>query len=411
MDGKVPIGSSANDVLTTGEWIQQYLGKQEPVVRVRIVQWWYRLTAPAESVKDASFIQRELVRRGRIASSMLFFFLLLLLVFALPLGISTANLIVIVVASLLLVVVVIAVLFNRRGKSHITGLLIASAFSMGLGTVILTSPGGLTAGSLSLFDLLVFSELFVASLLPVNWVILAALLNSIFIIVTLTVMPESPDLAYAMHTIAYVILLRPIALHFVVSLVLWLWVRSAGRASQRAERAEVIAAHQHSLAMQEHIVAQQKRALDASIEQIMHIHVLVANGDLSARVPLNEGMLLWPLAIALNNLLSRMQHLQHIEREFVQMLPRFQRGNLAEYELQRAKGELESLLLCVREARQANHCIRALRSGTLLDPLIQEISGQYIFPLPPNACHITRLLSHTENNSTLIVNKSAGGKL
>jgi methyl-accepting chemotaxis protein len=53
--------------------------------------------------------------------------------------------------------------------------------------------------------------------------------------------------------------------------------------------------------------AQQKRELEASIQQIVQVHAQVANGDFSARVPLGQRDTLWEVAGALNNLLARLQ--------------------------------------------------------------------------------------------------------
>src|SRR6266516_1994247 len=416
MEGKFPVEAPAKETFVAGELMQQYFGMQEPAVRTRIVRCWYRLTVPTCLAKGSGFSQGMLLWRERLASSLFFFFLLALLALVLPLSIFTIDLPAILVAGLLLVVALIAVGFNRAGKPHIAGLLIATGLGMGVCSVILTSSGGLGVDTLSLFDLLVFSELFVASLLPVRWVILVAFLNSSFVIAALIVMPETPGLASAMRASAYMIALRPVALYFIVAGVLWLWICSATRAMKRAEQAELIATHQYMIAMQEHVTARQKHLLDASIEQIMQTLVQVANGDFKARVPLKEGALLWPLAIALNNLLSRIQRLQQIEQEFLQMLPRFQKGKLAEYELQRVREEVRLLKLIIQDARQSNQCIHALRNGTLLDPLIQELNGQYLSPLPPYTRNVrntpTLPLPRSGNDdTTVILPDSDGGTL
>ena len=176
------------------------------------------------------------------------------------------------------------------------------------------------------------------------------------------------------------VILWIVVLHVVISGVVWLWVQSAARANERADQAEEIATQQQAIAEQEHSVVLQKRMLDSSIGQIMCTHVQVANGNLTARVPVQEAVALQPLAIALNNLLNRLQRLRQVEQEFLSILPYLQRGKQAEYELQRAKGEVDLLLRAIHEGRQANRCIRLPRGGTLLDPLFQELNGQYISP-------------------------------
>jgi hypothetical protein len=359
MEGKVPMRSPAKEPFIAGELMQQYFGLQEPMACARVVQWWYRLT-------------------GRL-----------------------------MVACLLLFTALLAIGFNRAGKPHIVGLLIAASLNMGIYCLILTGSGALGIDTLALFDLLVFSELFVASLLPVKWVILVAFLKSGFVVAALLALPKTPDLAYAMQTSVYMLLLRPIALYFIVAAVLWLWIGSAMRALKRVEQAELLATH-------EYMIACQKYLLDASIDQVMQTLVQVANGNLKARVPLKEGALLWPLTIALNNLLSRIQRLQQIEQEFLQMLPGFQQGKLAQYELQRAQEEVRLLKLIIQDARQNNRCMRTLRGGTLLDPLMQELNGQFLSPLPPYIRNVRNSATHPlpfAGDDPVILPDSDGGAL
>jgi len=60
---------------------------------------------------------------------------------------------------------------------------------------------------------------------------------------------------------------------------------------------------------------EQKRQLDAGIQQILQTHVAVANGDLKVRAPLTQDHVLWQVAAALNNLIARLQSLSDTERE------------------------------------------------------------------------------------------------
>jgi hypothetical protein len=412
MEGKVPMRSPAKEPFIAGELMQQYFGMQEPMARARIVRWWYRLTADVKGSsfsKGNSFSQNVLLWREQLASVLIFFFLLVLLALVLPLSIFTINLPTMVVASLLVCSALIAIGFNRAGKPHLAGLLIAASLNMGICCLILTGSGGLGIDTLALCDLLVISELFVASLLPIKWVILVVFLNSSFVVAALLALPKTPALAHAMQASAYMLLLRPLALYFIVATVLWLWVSSTMRTLKRVEQAELLATH-------EYMIAWQKYLLDASIEQVMQTLVQVANGNLKARVPLKEGTLLWPLTIALNHLLSRVQRLQHIEQEFLQLLPGIQQGKLAQYELQRAQEEIRLLRLIIQDARQNNRCMRTLRGGTLLDPLMQELNGQYLSPLPPYIRNVRDSATHPlsfvgDDDAPFILPDSDGGAL
>lgn len=403
--------SPAKEPFIAGELMQQYFGMQEPMTRARIVRWWYRLTVGdvkgSSFSKGNSFSQNVLLWREQLASVLIFFFLLVLLALVLPLSIFTINLPVMLVACLLLFTALLAIWFNRAGKPHVAGLLIAASLSMGICCLILTGSGGIGIDTLALCDLLVISELFVASLLPIKWVILVAFLNSSFVVAALLALPKTPALTQAMRAGAYMLLLRPLALYFIVAAVLWLWICSTMRALKRVEQAELLATH-------EYMIACQKYMLDASVEQVMQTLVQVANGNLKARVPLKEGALLWPLTIALNHLLSRVQRLQQIEQEFLHLLPGIQQGKLAQYELQRAQEEVRLLRLIIQDARQNNRCMRTLRGGTLLDPLMQELNGQYLSPLPPYIRNVRSSATHPlsfAGDDPVILPDSDGGAL
>src|SRR5450755_162999 len=411
MEGKVPMRSPAKEPFIAGELMQQYFGMQEPMTRARIVRWWYRLTVGdvkgSSFSKGNSFSQNVLLWREQLASVLIFFFLLVLLALVLPLSIFTINLPVMLVACLLLFTALLAIWFNRAGKPHVAGLLIAASLSMGICCLILTGSGGIGIDTLALCDLLVISELFVASLLPIKWVILVAFLNSSFVVAALLALPKTPALTQAMRAGAYMLLLRPLALYFIVAAVLWLWICSTMRALKRVEQAELLATH-------EYMIACQKYMLDASVEQVMQTLVQVANGNLKARVPLKEGALLWPLTIALNHLLSRVQRLQQIEQEFLHLLPGIQQGKLAQYELQRAQEEVRLLRLIIQDARQNNRCMRTLRGGTLLDPLMQKLNGQYLSPLPPYIRNVRSSATHPlsfAGDDPVILPDSDGGAL
>ncbi len=381
MDGRISVTSPLERERLTDEWT--LYKPSEAVERSSIVHWWYRLTTPADPLPLATSVQHDAIRRTRIASLLLFFLLLLLVTLVLPVAILVDNRSVLLLTCLLLSLILIAILFNRGGRFHIAGAIVACGLSGVFYTSILTNPAGLTIDSLLLFNGPIIAELFIASLLPGSWIFLATLINSLFIVTTFMMLPETTALAQLMQAKAYLVIMCLVVLHVVTSGVVWLWVHNANQANERANHAEQVAIIQRTIAEQEHAVALQKHTLDSSIGQIMGTHVQIANGNLTARVPVKEVTGLQPLAVALNNLLNRLQRLRQVEQEFLSILPHLQKGKLAEYELQRVKGDLGLLLHAIRESQQSQRCIRIPRGGTLLDPLFQEMNGQYISHLPP----------------------------
>jgi hypothetical protein len=213
-------------------------------------------------------------------------------------------------AVFLTVIIAVSAFFNRRGNVNIAGLILSLSLNLGICLSIIRSPQGLTPDSIAQFDLLVFSELFVASLLPVNWVWASAFFNVTFSCYMLTYAPRTPLFQQVMKTSYYAVLSRPIQLHLLVTVVLFLWVVNANRAIKRADRAEEIARLERNLAQQSKGIKEQKQQLDRSVEQIVETLMHWSNGLLTARVPLNQENVLWQVAGPINNLLGRVQRLR-----------------------------------------------------------------------------------------------------
>lgn len=117
----------------------------------------------------------------------------------------------------------------------------------------------------------------------------------------------------AVATVGLLLLARSITLYAVVAAVAYLWVQSALKALQRADRAELIA----ELERREN---EQKQRLEQEIGQILLTHVRVANGDLNARAPTYQDNALWQIGIALNNLLARFKGALRAERNLLSLM-------------------------------------------------------------------------------------------
>ncbi len=141
----------------------------------------------------------------------------------------------------------------------------------------------------------------------------------------------------------------------------------------------------------ERAAAQQKRDLEIGIEQLLQTHVQVANGNLSARVPLTQEHVLWKIASALNTLLTRTQRLNQEMAQIQQTrintaytLESLQaQAHQITLELQHTQTETAYLVEVLREAKVQNRPISAQPSRTLLAPLYKELAGNYLQPLLP----------------------------
>jgi hypothetical protein len=198
-----------------------------------------------------------------------------------------------------------------------------------------------------------------ASLLPRGSVFLVAIITSTLICLDFFLQPQALDLqqdlaSYSSLLAGEVTLLaRPIALQVLVATVAFLWVRGTERAIARADRAEELAALEHAF-------AEQRRQLEAGVEDILHVLVLVANGQYNVRVsPIQEPQL-WQVGSALNILLNRLQ-----------------RASMTEYEYQRTREEIEHLAASLAAAQAGRPPQWPLLSGTPVDMLLNQLtSGQ-----------------------------------
>jgi hypothetical protein len=240
---------------------------------------------------------------------------MMVLLILLPIGLFSPTSIAIIALCGGLLISFVALLFNRLGFSNVAGLLITSYVFASVCVVILNSPGGLNTTTLGLFYTLVFVEVLAASLLPVNCVLLAAIVNIAFVIGYLSLQMKALEFAHAMPADFYAVVTRVVSVHVFVVLVLWLWVRSATQAIKRADRAEELAIRERQIQELQLAELEQKDELEKGIELILQTHVQVSNGNFQARAPLSQDNLLWQIAYSLNNLIGRMQNYSQAETE------------------------------------------------------------------------------------------------
>ena len=332
-----------------------------------LLGWWYHLAAPARASQDAPVSRRETAQRGRILSLILLLMFVILLA-VLAITISSSNQIALRIVILALIATFLLFFLNRLGYVFMSAILTIVVIDVTFALTVLTAPGGLGAYNLPIFDFLVCSVIAAAFLLPPGSIFLVLVGNMLFIWVDLTYQPHTGELEHilTMSDFGYTVILRPIMLHVVVAIVAFFWVRRALQATQRAQRAEVIAELEHAIAEQGQVIAEQKRQLDVGVQQLLQTHVQAANGNLSVRAPLTQDNVLWQVAISLNTLLARLQ-----------------RSSLAARENHRLNTEIEHLAEALRSAKRRRKPVEYASRGTPLDPVLEEIIGTYIVQASP----------------------------
>jgi hypothetical protein len=327
---------------------------QDTQKHVSVVGHWYRLTAVPEQPYQTSFIKREAERKSRLLSTAVFF-LMLVIALIIPATLFIANHAVLWLCIIMLAICILSLALNRGGKTILAGMIITIMFELAFFlTIVSTRP--FDVANLPLYDMLVLPELLVASLLPGSSIFFAALLNSLFIWADLVFQPRTPLLhQYLSSPLFYVALVRPVVIQILVAVVVYIWVRSTLRAIERADKAEMLAHLEHAL-------AEQKKQLETGIQYILQTHTAISNGNLDARAPLTQDHALWPLANALNTLLTR-----------------FQRSVKTEQQIQTIQVILPPIVNALQEAEVQQRPLPVFQhTGTPLDPLLSWLSGRII---------------------------------
>jgi len=368
----------------------------------RLFGWWYRIAAPPEVPDDAPLHKREAVRIGKL-TSLAFLIEYVYITIVVGVGLSSNRaLLPILIANY--VMMTIGVILNRMQKVRLAGIFAFLTLEVGmiLNIMQVSAAGGLSSFNLSLLDILIQPELIAVSLFPA-WVVLpVAAFNCVFIAGCLMFLPKTAELAHALSLAAYNAYERPIALQIITALVTFLWVSSAIKEMRRADSVGEVNKLTQALAVRQQAEVQEKRQLEDSIKQIIEVHMLVANGNFSARVPLDQNNVLWSIAGSLNNLLARFQRwrqealrLQQTEQAMHQVLQDIQQAKkqgepLKGYRtgtvldpliqealrLQRTEQAAQQLLQDIRQAKERGEPLKAYRTGTALDPLIVEIASE-----------------------------------
>lgn len=323
-----------------------------------LLEQWYHLAAPQEPENSTSR-DRELVRAGRLSSIIL----LLMLCFGftlLPTALNSmnANHLFLIILLVAMAVNVGAFVLNRQGQVRLVGIAMVVTVEAAFVLVVITSPLGISSRSLTTFELIILTELMAVSLLPARSVFLVMACNIVFTFSAITFMHHTPDLILTPLSAYYSALASPLILQIIVAIVTYLWVQGA---HQAIERAEHVAELERAIAEKDREVAEQKVQLEQGIQQILQTQIQAANGNFEVRAPLARDNVLWQVAHSLNNLLSRLQ-----------------RTSQAEGELQRVGTEIGRLVEAVRNARAWRRPIQATRSGTVVDPLAQELHGNML---------------------------------
>lgn len=337
-------------------------GEEHLLHRTGILGFWYNLTAPKWPDRSLPTAERERFRKAELTSLSILAvagFLIALVSNSLA-DPSTAQAVLTMAVGL-----VIAAVLNRTGavrpwRTNTAAIIVPALMMVLLMAAVVEAKGGLRLIWFPAYDLLAL-PIFISSLTS-NWRTpwIFALVAMAFIIIDFTIQPHAiingtgatnfDDIAFETHIwTSWGMVNRHLALSFFAALVGSLGARSVTGAIRRADRAE-------ELAQLEHEVAEQRRQLEIGVQELLSTHVRAANGDFSARAPMNQGNALWQVSASLNNLLARLQ-----------------KTGQSEFQLKRTDQEIDRLADALLQAREGRRPIWPAPTGTRVDRLLDVL--------------------------------------
>jgi len=332
--------------------------------------WWLRLASSSTHRPLQTLADRELARRSDLIAW-------------LTLGLLVATLLLALIAlddrEALLSLVGLALglgltlVLNRLGHVTLAGSLLLGVVAGAIWGYMLASPLGLTMGQLPNYDLLAVTVVVAASVLPRISAFLVAAVNSALIVADYLLRPHHANVVadaalYASVTQQTIsLLVRPIALHLVLAVVAYLWVRGTDRAIRRADRAE-------ELALIESRELERTQALEDGVRSVRQTIAQWAHGDLRARVPVMPLPALRDMRDELNGFIIAFAYLSN-----------------ADSHLRRLQGEVSKLTVALEQWAQGRAAVLPTPSGTALDRVLELLAemrrraSRASAPPPPSA--------------------------
>ncbi|GCE45996.1 hypothetical protein EI42_01291 [Thermosporothrix hazakensis] len=244
--------------------------------------WWLRLTSSGWDKPQDTIARRELTRRSRLTSWILLGSLVALLLFIPAMARDVPSAILVVVAFLFLLLVAVC---NRMGQVLIAGSMLVALMCLATLGVVLMAPGGqITLVYLPAYDFMVVAVVVGASLLPRWAAFIIGAINIILIYADLILQPKAADLQQAIDLYGLAVLAgRPVALHVLVAVVAFLWVRGMDEAVRRADRAEDLRMLEHEMKQAE---ARRAEEIEVFVQSTIRALRFLANGQ--------EGLVMLP---------------------------------------------------------------------------------------------------------------------
>ncbi len=321
------------------------------------IRWWYRLAAPRApaQAEELPLKEREFLRRGKLTSIALLIQLVELCFQLGPAAHDGTNAFPFILASI--VFLIGAVFLNRAGKLLLAGLVVVIVLEVGMISLLALPPGTrLDLGQIPFIFLLIQPLLISVLLFPAWGILVMGMINMSITAMMILLLPQTPAYHSYLQAHAGPMLGIPLLTQLLCALICFIVITSLQESMIRADKAEEITRLQQVMAEQARQELQTKRQLEAGIKEAVNALTRFANGDNQARIQLEQGSPLWPVAGSINNMIGRFVRLREQERP-----------------MERTVAALRDYLREVQMARISGAPLPTPRSGTEVDTLVGEL--------------------------------------
>lgn len=327
------------------------------------INWWCAISLP-QRPPAATPGEREHERYARLTAIMLFVILCTFVPLSpVMLFFSPASPTAPPLAICLACVLTASWISGRMGRQIISASCIILYTFLGVTVPLMTTP--LDASLIPLFSIFTISIILAGALMPPVAALITGLASCLDIgliaLVSLNINTFNQGSQLHMLTVNTLstAVIVPILIQVVIAIIVYATMGNLISAVRRADRAEEIVDLQTEIAEHERKQQRDQKQLEEGLEKIAAAHARIANGDYQARVSLNDGHVLWSIAVPLNNLLNRLQAWKYDSDGL--LMTRQASAYIAEH---------------LRKSLQASPATRhnLPLTGTPLDPVVVEIN-------------------------------------
>ncbi|HET8910899.1 MAG TPA: hypothetical protein VFN23_05525 [Ktedonobacteraceae bacterium] len=325
-----------------------------------LLGWWYRFSAPEEALWSYG---TAMIPRGKLASILLLIMLVSVGAF-IPAAITSDSLHIVPPLIGMFLATCLAIVLNKLGHVTWAGIVLVAAFDCAMAEALLSYPNFvLPQNAVPIYDMFVLSDIIAISLLPIKSIFFISSFHSIFMMADIILQPHTPDLQALVDSTTYSFMVRPLCIQIIVALIMYLWVRNTMKELERANKAEVIAHLEHTIALE-------RNDLQEGIQQLLYTLVETANGNLNIQAPLAQQHALWKVGVGLNTLIARLK-----------------RAEESKQELYILKREIYRLLASMQESKDEGRPLWLPPGGTDLDLIISELLFSIVSSSPQTPAH------------------------